>query len=103
MLKKFHLRGVIVISALTNRIFLFYDIVIDTKKGGKMATTTISPKYQVVIPKEIRKKLHLKSGQKMTVVTKGGVIYFIPEKPLALFKGFLKGMKTDGIREDKER
>lgn len=68
-----------------------------------MATTTISPKYQVVIPKEIREKLHLKSGQKMTVVTKGGVIYYIPEKPLALFKGFLKGMKTEGIREDKER
>ena len=38
-----------------------------------MATTTISPKYQVVIPKDVREKLHLKSGQKMTVVTKGGV------------------------------
>ena len=68
-----------------------------------MTTTTISPKYQVVIPKEIREKLHLKSGQKMTVVTKGGVIYFIPEKPLETFKGFLKGMDTQDIREDSER
>lgn len=68
-----------------------------------MATTTVSPKYQVVIPKDVRKKLHLKSGQKMTVVTKGGVIYFIPERPLASFRGFLKGMDTKDIREEKDR
>jgi len=68
-----------------------------------MATTTVSPKFQVVIPKEIRNKLHLKSGQKMTVVTKGGVIYFIPEKPLEAFRGFLKGMDTRNIREDEDR
>jgi AbrB family looped-hinge helix DNA binding protein len=68
-----------------------------------MSTTTISPKFQVVIPKDVREKLHLKSGQKMNVVTKGGVIYFIPEKPLAAFRGFLKGMDTGNIREDEER
>lgn len=68
-----------------------------------MATTTISPKYQVVIPKDIREKLHLKSGQKMTVLTKGGIVYFIPEKPLETFRGFLKGMDAGCIREDKER
>ena len=68
-----------------------------------MATTTISSKYQVVIPKDVREKLQLKSGQKMTVVVKGGVVYLIPEKPLESFKGFLKGMNTKGIREDKER
>ncbi|MHB8883061.1 MAG: AbrB/MazE/SpoVT family DNA-binding domain-containing protein [Thermodesulfovibrionales bacterium] len=67
-----------------------------------MASTTISPKFQVVIPKEVREKLHLKSGQKMTVVTKGGVIYFIPETPLESFRGFLKGMDTGGIREEDE-
>jgi AbrB family looped-hinge helix DNA binding protein len=82
---------------------LFYDIVIDSNKGGHMSTTTISPKYQVVIPKDVREKLHLKSGQKMTVVTKGGVIYFIPEKPLESFRGYLKGMDTGNLREDEER
>jgi AbrB family looped-hinge helix DNA binding protein len=82
---------------------LFYDIVIDAIIGGQMATTTISPKFQVVIPKEVRNKLHLKSGQKMIVVTKGGVIYFIPEKPLETFRGFLKGMDAGNIREDEER
>lgn len=87
-----------------NVILLFYDIIIDSQKGGLiMATTTISPKYQVVIPKDVREKLHLKSGQKMVVVTKGGIVYFIPEKPLETFRGFLKGMDTRGIREDEER
>lgn len=68
-----------------------------------MATTTISPKYQVVIPKDVREKLHLKSGQKMTVITKGGEVYLIPEKPVESFRGFLKGMDTRNIREDKDR
>lgn len=68
-----------------------------------MTTTTISPKFQVVIPKAVREKLHLKSGQKMGVVTKGGIIYFVPEKPLETFRGFLKGMDREGIREDEER
>ena len=68
-----------------------------------MGTTTISPKFQVVIPKDVREKLHLASGQKMAVVAKGGIIYFIPEKPLAAFRGFLKGMDTRNLREDEER
>lgn len=68
-----------------------------------MATTTISPKYQVVIPKDAREMLHLKSGQKMTVVVKGGIVHLIPEKPLQSFKGFLKGMDTKDIRDHEER
>jgi AbrB family looped-hinge helix DNA binding protein len=68
-----------------------------------MGISTISPKYQVVIPKEVREKLKLKSGQKMVVVVKGGVVYMIPEKPLEFFKGFLKGLDTKGLRENQDR
>lgn len=68
-----------------------------------MSSTTISPKYQVVIPKDVRNKLRLSSGQKMTVVTKGGIIYFIPEKPIDAYRGFLKGMDLTNIREDEDR
>lgn len=69
-----------------------------------MSTTTISPKFQVVIPKDVREKLHLKSGQKMTVVTKGGLVYLIPERPLASFKGFIKKrLSAAGLREDEDR
>lgn len=68
-----------------------------------MPTTTISPKYQVVIPKEIREKLHLKSGQKMVVVAKGDVVYLIPEKPAETLRGFLRGMDIKNLREEGER
>jgi AbrB family looped-hinge helix DNA binding protein len=68
-----------------------------------MGTTTISPKYQVVIPKDIREKLKLKSGQKMTVVFKGGIIHLIPEKPPEYFRGFLKNMDDKTIRDERDR
>ena len=68
-----------------------------------MSSTTISRKFKVVIPKDIREQLHLKSGQKMTVVVKGGVVSLIPEKPVESFRGFLKGMDTKNIRDEKDR
>ncbi len=43
---------------------------------------TISTKYQIVIPSEIRKRLRLKPRQKLTVLEKGGVLYLVPEGPL---------------------
>jgi len=52
--------------------------------------TRISKKYQVVIPKEVREKLRLRSGRKMCVVAKAGIIYVIPQRPLSAYKGFLK-------------
>ncbi len=68
-----------------------------------MATTTISPKFQIVIPKEVREKLHLSPQQRLQVVEKGGVITLVPEVPLKTLKGSLKGMSKTGIREKKER
>ena len=47
-----------------------------------MATTTISSKFQIVIPKEVREKLHLTPRQRMLIVEKGGVITLVPEVPL---------------------
>ena len=68
-----------------------------------MPTTTISPKYQIVIPKEVRDKLHLTPKQRLQVLEKGGVITLIPEVPLKTLKGALKGMSKTDIREKKER
>lgn len=68
-----------------------------------MATTTISSKYQIVIPKEIREKLHLSPRQRLQVLVKGGVITLVPEVSLKSMKGFLKGMDKERIREKKER
>jgi AbrB family looped-hinge helix DNA binding protein len=59
-----------------------------------MSVTTISPKYQVVIPKDVREKLRLKTGQKMEVVAKGAIVYMVPDRPLESLRGFLQGMST---------
>jgi AbrB family looped-hinge helix DNA binding protein len=68
-----------------------------------MARTRVSPKYQVVIPKEIRERHGLKPGQEMQVISKGGTITLIPDRPLPEFRGILKGMPAGGHREKKDR
>jgi len=68
-----------------------------------MATTTISTKFQIVIPKEVREKLHLCPQQRLQVIEKGGVITLVPELPLKNLKGSLKGMSKTGIREKQDR
>ena len=68
------------------------------KKG--MKTVTVSPKYQVVIPKEIRETLRLRPGQKMQVVEYEGRIELIPERDIKELRGFLKGINTELEREE---
>lgn len=65
-----------------------------------MQTVTVSPKYQVVIPKEIRQALHLRPGQKLQVVEYEGRIEFIPERDITELRGFLKGINTEFEREE---
>ena len=65
-----------------------------------MHTVTVSPKYQVVIPKNIRKSLKLRPGQKMKIVEYDGRIELIPDRNISELKGFLKGMNTDFEREE---
>lgn len=60
---------------------------------------TISPKYQVVIPKEIRDQLGLLPGQKVQAMAYGGRIELIPVRPVRQMKGFLKGIDTKVERE----
>ena len=68
-----------------------------------MATTTISTKFQIVIPKEVREKLHLTPQQRLQIVEKGGVITLVPEVPLKSLKGALKGMSKTDLREKRDR
>ncbi|MFP4083117.1 MAG: AbrB/MazE/SpoVT family DNA-binding domain-containing protein [Candidatus Aminicenantes bacterium] len=65
-----------------------------------MQSVTISPKYQIVIPKAIREALHLRPGQKMQVVEYDGRIELIPERDIKELRGFLKGINTDFKREE---
>lgn len=64
-----------------------------------MATVTISPKYQVVIPKAIREQLGLSPGQKIQAIAYGDRIELIPLRPIRESRGFLKGIDTRVERE----
>jgi len=67
--------------------------------GGCMGRVTISPKFQVVIPKEIREKLGLEPGQKVEAFEYDGRIELIPVRPIRQMRGFLKGLDTTVDRE----
>ena len=64
-----------------------------------MSTVTISPKFQVVIPKNVREKLGLTPGQKVQTIVFEDRIELIPVKPVKKMKGFLKGIDTGVPRE----
>ena len=68
-----------------------------------MPRVTISPKFQIVIPREIREKLRLRPGQKITLFERDGIITAIPDLPLEKFRGILKGMSRTVLREKQER
>lgn len=65
-----------------------------------MDTVTISPKFQVVIPKGIRDRLKLSPGQKVQAIAYDNRIELIPQRSLREMRGFLKGLDTDVPRED---
>jgi len=67
-----------------------------------MSTVRLSPKYQVVIPQEIRESLDLRPGEKVQVLRYENRIEFIPVRKMKRMKGFLKGMDTR-IKRDKDR
>jgi len=64
-----------------------------------MQSVTVSPKYQIVIPKNVRESLKLQPGQKMQVIEYAGRIELIPERDIRELRGFLKGINTEFKRE----
>ncbi len=65
-----------------------------------MLAVTVSPKFQVVIPKEVRESMGIVSGQKIQMLTYRNRIELIPIRPMKNLKGFLKGIDTDVERDD---
>jgi AbrB family looped-hinge helix DNA binding protein len=65
-----------------------------------MQLVTVSPKYQVVIPKTVREALNLRPGQKMQVIEYAGRIELIPERDIKELRGFLKGINAEFKREE---
>lgn len=65
-----------------------------------MKAVTVSPKFQVVIPRAVRESLQLYPGQKMQVVEYDGRVELIPERDITELQGFLKGINNEFEREE---
>jgi len=68
-----------------------------------VSRVTVSPKFQIVIPRELRARLRLRPGQKITLLERDGIITAIPDQPIEKLRGILKGMPATGLREKQER
>ena len=68
-----------------------------------MTQVTISSKFQIVIPRDIRGLAGLRKGEKLVALFKDGVITLVPERPLKSLRGVFKGLKADGLRDKRDR
>ncbi|MDZ7856259.1 AbrB/MazE/SpoVT family DNA-binding domain-containing protein [Sphaerotilus sp.] len=60
-----------------------------------MTTVSVSPKFQVVIPKDVRRALNLKAGQRVDIRVVGGQAVLEPQVDIRSLRGFLPGLSTD--------
>jgi AbrB family looped-hinge helix DNA binding protein len=66
--------------------------------------TTISPKYQVSIPKALRDKLHWRPGQKLAFIPKGSNgLLMIPVPSREELVGIARGANVDDYRDRNDR
>ena len=65
-----------------------------------MAKITVSSKYQVVIPKEIRETIGLQVGAQLEIISYGSRIELVPLQPMKKLKGIFKGIDTEIPREE---
>lgn len=64
-----------------------------------MAVVTVSPKFQVVIPRDIREALGLAPGQKIQAFQYQNRVELVPVRTVREMRGFLEGMDTNVARE----
>jgi AbrB family looped-hinge helix DNA binding protein len=69
-------------------------------EDGSMTRTTLSPKFQIVIPKDVRKALKLRPGIQFNVIEHEGRIELLPVRSPKQMRGFLRGIDTSVPREN---
>ena len=67
-----------------------------------MYTSKISSKFQVVIPREVRKQFNLKPGQRIAFIPFNKTLRVVIVPPIDQARGILKGMDTEGYREEED-
>ena len=55
-----------------------------------MPSVTVSPKHQVVIPKQVRERMSIKPGQKLDMMVFNEMIVLVPYRPIEELRGILK-------------
>jgi AbrB family looped-hinge helix DNA binding protein len=73
------------------------------KKENDMNAVTVSPKYQVVIPRSVRERIQLHPGERLQVISFDDRIELIPIRPMREMKGFLKGLDPTFVRDEEDR
>jgi AbrB family looped-hinge helix DNA binding protein len=68
-----------------------------------MEKVTVSPKFQVVIPRTVRERLRIVAGQELQVIAIGDRIELVPIRPMRKMRGFLKGYDPSFQREEEDR
>jgi AbrB family looped-hinge helix DNA binding protein len=68
-----------------------------------MARAVISPKFQIVIPKEIRERMDLHPGQVVSLIERDGMVTLVPQRPLSELRGILRGVPTADYRDETDR
>jgi AbrB family looped-hinge helix DNA binding protein len=73
-------------------------------EGKKMDHgSTLSPKYQVSIPKALRKQLDWRPGQKLAFIPKGKGVLMIPVPDREALVGIARGANLDNYRDRNDR
>ena len=65
-----------------------------------MKAVTVSSKFQVVIPREVRESMDLQPGTRVQVLQYENRIELIPIKETKTLRGFLTGIDTEVRREE---
>jgi bifunctional DNA-binding transcriptional regulator/antitoxin component of YhaV-PrlF toxin-antitoxin module len=68
-----------------------------------METATLSTTFAIVVPPRARRHLNLRPGMKLTVLSKGRVIFLVPERPMRDYRGIAKGIRTRKFRAKHDR
>ena len=67
-----------------------------------MEEVTVSPKYQVVLPKRVRESMRIRPGDKIRVFQYDDRLEFVPVRKMKKMRGFLKGIDTN-VQRDEDR
>jgi AbrB family looped-hinge helix DNA binding protein len=68
-----------------------------------MDAVTVSPKFQVVIPRAIRERVRIRAGERLQVISFDDRIELVPIRPMRSMRGFLKGFDRRFVRDEDDR